>query len=604
MELFTRGGISRRALLQQRMKERYLQSDISKYIAHIIFSTLVGLFAGAGAILFHSLLERMRRVFEFIHGSLFTSTDINLIFIVPVIGGLCVAAMTRAFPDIAAERDVISVIKAVILRGGFIPLKNTVFHLIAPIISIGSGAPLGPEGPAAKVGSGAGSLVAQVVRMNRRDMKMYTVAGAGAAISAVFNAPIAGVFFGIEVILLNDLKNQALSALIISSVVADVLSRWILGARHVFLIPQYVSGTIGDIPYFLALGILCGVISLAYFRLRRFFKWVIDSRYGGKNEFVRLIPVTIVFGLVLLKYQQLYGIGYTTINQVLNHQFLLSTVFMLLLLKLVFLALFLEAGSFGGTFAPALMLGVLLGYAFAVSLNGMFNATLDPVSFALVGMGGVLAGINSIPLTSILLVFEVTGDYRFILPLMFVSIISYLAVTYVNRGNVYTLHLLDDGIDITKRGELDLLGKINVGDLKKTDYDVVSHNTPYRGLLEVLKNSTYGDVFVVNKKNEIQGVISLKDIREALISHDLVDLLIAGDMVATVPVVTEDEPVSSAMRKIEMYDLETIPVVKSVESPVITGVLTYRDVIQAYNKMLATWETDQFLINYEHRKRG
>lgn len=591
------------AKAQRGLRARYASTDISKYISHIVFSVVLGLFAGAGAVVFHSLLEGTRHSFEYFNLRSYLGVDINMVFVFPVVGALIVAAMTRYLPILARERDVTSVIKAVLLRNGFIPFKVTLFHFFAPIISIGSGAPLGPEGPAAKMGSGLGSLMAQFFRLNQREMRMYTVAGAGAAIAAVFNAPIAGVFFGIEVILLNDLKNQAMSALVISSVVADVFSRAVLGNKHVFRIPQYVTGEIGEFPYFLMLAILCGVVSLLFFQLRRGSGYLLTKKLKLRNEFARLIPVAALFGIVLLHFHQLYGIGYNTINEVLNHHYSLVFVFALLVLKLVFMALFLEAGSYGGTFAPSLMIGVLLGHSFALALNSLFALSLDPVVFALVGMGGVLAGINAIPLTSILLVFEVTGDYHFILPLMFVSIISYLVVIYVNRGGTYTLELMKEGIDVSKRGEMDLLGKIKVKELRKTDFNVVSHRTPFRKLTDILMHSTYGDVFVLDDRKELAGVISLRQVRQAIVSHELTELLIAGDVIDEVPVVTDDDPVSLAMQKIEEYDLETIPVVKSENQRTVTGVLTHRDIIQAYNRLLDAWATDQFLTDSRPRRR-
>ena len=588
---------------QRGLRARYTSTDISKYISHIVFSVVLGLLAGAGAVAFHSMLEGTRHFFEFFNLRSYLGVDVNLVFVFPVVGALIVAAMTRYLPALARERDVTSVIKAVLLRNGFIPFRVTLFHFFAPIISIGSGAPLGPEGPAAKMGSGLGSLMSQFFRLNQREMRMYTVAGAGAAIAAVFNAPIAGVFFGIEVILLNDLKNQAMSALVISSVVADVFSRAVHGNKHVFRIPQYVTGEVGEFPYFLMLAILCGVVSLLFFQLRRASGFLLIKKLGLRNEFIRLLPVAALFGIALLHFHELYGIGYNTINEVLNRHHSLAFVLALLFLKLVFMALFLEAGYYGGTFAPSLMIGVLMGHSFALTLNSLFALSLDPVAFALVGMGGVLAGINSIPLTSILLVFEVTGDYHFILPLMFVSIISYLVVIYVNRGSTYALELLKEGIDVSRRGEMDLLGKIKVKELRKADFDTVSHRTPFAKLSKILMHSTYGDVFVLDDRKELAGVISLRQVRQAILSNELTDLLIAGDVIDEVPVVTEDDPVSLAMQKIEEYDLETIPVLKSENERIVTGVLTHRDIIQAYNRLLDVWATDQFLTD-TRRERG
>lgn len=584
------------------IKKTYEASDISKYILHLVFSVMLGVLAGASAIAFRTLLEWMRHVLELKHIINFLNIKFSLIFIVPVIGGLLVALMTRLFPAIAREGDVVSVIKAVIMRNGYIPLKNTVFHFIAPIISIGSGMPLGPEGPSAKIGSGAGSLMAQLFRLNQRDMKMYTAAGAGAAISAVFNAPIAGVFFGIEVILLNDLKNQALSALVISSVVADILSLAALGNVHVFKIPAYTNTHAADFPYLLALGILCGIASILFFKLRKFFRYLINNKFKIENEFLKLLPVAFVFGLALILYHGLYGIGYSVINEVLNRHIPLNDTIIIFFLKFLFVALFLEAGAYGGIFAPSLMLGTLMGYSFSILMNQFFGLNLNPVAFALVGMGGMLAGINCIPLTSILLVFEITNDYRFILPLMFVSIISYLAVIYANKGSTYSLELLREGIDVSKRGEINLLGKIKVKELKKKNFDLINYRTPFRELMKIFLNSYHSDLFVVNDKNELFGVISFKDIRRSFASNELVDLLIAGDIAVPVPAITDNDPVSTAIQKIDEYELQVIPVVKDPKHKKITGIVTYQDILQAYNMLLEKWGSDQFLIDYKRNK--
>jgi len=588
--------------IQNRLQNILFETELSRYVAHIIISILLGVVSGSGAVLFHHLLDTMRFFFEPGH---FTNVfNINRLFIVfiPVLGGIIVATCTRLFSDISKERGVLSVIKSIILNNGFIPLKITLFHFIMPIISIGTGAPLGPEGPAAKMGGGLGSFLSQKLRLNQNDMKMYTAAGACAAISAVFNAPIAGVFFGIEVILLNDLKNQALSALIISSVVADVLSRGVLGSERIFNIPAYQIATLEEYPVFLLLGVICGIMCLIFFKMKKCSDNIFNNRLKIKNPYVKLIPVTAVFGIILLKYYHLFGIGYDTINDVINSRLALNTVLILLALRLIFFVLFLSAGAYGGTFAPSIVIGVMTGYCFATIFNMMFNTSLDPVTFALVGMGGMLSGINSIPLTSIMLIFEITNDYKFILPLMLVSIISYLVTVYINRGSVYTNELQEEGIDLTKRGEIDLLGKIKVKDLMRKDFDRVNQHMPFRELNRVLLNSIHGDVIVENDKELLVGIVSFKDIRHALLSNELVDLLITGDITSPVPVVTTGESVSSAIKKIEKFNLETIPVVKGKKEKKVVGILTHNDMIQAYNRLLEEWGTDQFLINYHNKE--
>ena len=578
-----------------------VNSEIFAYISHIILSVLLGLLAGGGGILFHSLLEFMRIAFEHVGEKGPMGLQSYYIIIVPVIGALITSTMTYLAPMLAKQKGVLSVIKAIILRDGFISFKETVFHLLAPIISIGTGTPLGPEGPSAKIGSGFGSFMSQVFKLNKNDMVMYTVAGAGAAISAVFNAPIAGVFFGIEVILLNDMRNRALSALIISSVVADILSRAFLGNVKVIMIPSYSLGDISTYPFFFGLAVCCGLLSLLYFAFQDSVKHLFNNILNFKNPFFNIIIISILFGIVLIKYPQLFGIGYSTINEILTQSINITNALWLLGLKLVFIVLFIRAGAYGGTFAPALVLGAFLGFIFASSISMLFGINLDPVVFALVGMGGVLAGINSIPMTSILLVFEMTNDYKFILPLMLVSVISHLVVLYIRKGSVYSLALLDDGIDVSKRGEMDILRKIQVNTILRKDIAKVDYRMPFRDLMDVMMNSKYGDVVVVDEKNILMGIITLRDARQALMDNALVDLLIAKDLVVSVPIVLKDDPLSIAIHKIKkkkdkgFEHMENIPVVSSDKKRNFVGIITHSDINMAYERLIKEMDDIELL---------
>lgn len=586
-------------MFQQSLKQHlnpYFETDISKYISHVFISIIIGLFAGGGAIAFHHVLYVTRTFFR--PDNFRAKFDIPVFFIIliPVVGGILSSLLTWFFPIIAREKGVLSVIKAIIIKKGFIPLKETLFHFLAPVISIGTGAPLGPEGPSAKIGSGIGSYMSQLFRYKPNDMVMYTAAGGGAAISAVFNAPIAGVFFGIEVILLNDLKNRALSALIIAAVMADLLSRTILGGHNIFTIPRYNIGDIYTYPFYILLGVLCGVIAIIYFKLSELIKKIYDEKLKVTNPFYKLLPVTLIFGFFLVFQYDLFGIGYIAINRVFQGILLPHQVLQLLVLKVIFLALFLQTGAFGGSFAPALSIGTFLGYLMAITANIILGTTLDPVAFALVGMGGVLAGINSIPLTSILLVFEVTGDYNFILPLMLAAIISHLAILYHRKGTEYSIALLNENIDVTKKGDLDLFGKMTVGSVLQTDMDVVDYSTPFKDVVRIIIDARYGDVFVTDKNKKLVGVITLKDVRQALLDNDLTDLLIAGDLVIKIPPVKIDDPVSTAMAKIREYNIENIPVVVSEENTQLAGIVNHRDIIETYYKTLDDISMSEFLL--------
>lgn len=576
--------------------QHWFETDIYRYMSHILISIVIGLLAGGGAILFHHLLDITRTYFRPNNFKTHFSIPEFLIIFIPVTGGIICSFLTWFNPAVAREKGVISVIKAIIIKKGIIPLRETIFHFIAPVISIGTGAPLGPEGPSAKIGSGIGSYMSQLFRFETNDTIMYTAAGGGAAISAVFNAPIAGVFFGIELILLNDLKNRALSALIIAAVMANLLSNSVIGMQRIFTIPAYNIGDFTAYPFYIMLGILCGTVSVIYFLLSDSFNSMFNKRLKITNPFMKLIPVTIIFGVFLMYNYDLFGIGYIAINRVLQGALTNWQIIQLIVLKIIFLALFLQAGAFGGSFAPSLSIGTFLGYLTAILANSLLGTNLDPVAFALVGMGGVLSGINSIPLTSILLVFEVTHDYNFILPLMLAAIISHLVILYKRKGSEYTLALLDENIDVTKKGDLDIFAKIKVESVLQIDMDVADYRTPFKEVVRVIMDAKYGDVFVTGKNRRLVGVITLKDVRQALLDNDLCDLLIAGDIVTEIPPVKCDDPVSHAIKMIKEYGIENIPVVLSDETRELVGIINHRDIIETYMNKLDDISMSEYLI--------
>lgn len=584
------------------LKEKYFESEIFGYVVYISISIILGLVAGFGGILFYLLLEAMRLFFHPDNFIRVLRVGPGFIVIIPIVGAIVTSALTRFFPRQAAEKGVISVIKAVILNYGYIPLKNTIFHLFAPIISIGTGAPLGPEGPAAKIGSGMGSFMSQVLNLNRNDMMMYTAAGAGAAISAVFNAPIAGVFFGIEVILQNDLKNRALSALVISSVVADMLSTSVIGGHGVFSIPGYDIGGVEAFPFYMGLAVACGILCIGYFKLKNYIGWFVEDYLKIKNHYLKLVPAAFIFGLSLLFYNQLFGIGYELASSAINGILPVRDLIILLVLKVFFLALFIKCGAYGGTFAPSLVIGALAGGLFAETAAFLTGVELNTTAFALVGMGGVLAGLNSIPLTSMMLVFEVTGDYQFILPLMLVAVISYLVTVYYNKGSVYTAELLKEGIDLTRKGEADLLGKVRAGRIMRIDFDTVSHRAGFDEIIKRIMRSRYGDLFVLDDTKSLVGVISLNKVKEAMNSSDLAEILIAADIADPVDAVHENDPVSIALQKMEIYDIDTLPVLGSFNRSEIAGIITHQDIIVSYNSLLRQVEASQELVNFRREK--
>ncbi len=559
--------------------------DLKEYILQIGISLVIGTAAGLGAMVFHTLIEWMRFAINPSHFSGYLEIPSFVMSIVPVIGALMIIGLTRLFPQQASERGVTNVIKSVLLQKIPIPFFTTLFHLIASAVTLGTGAPLGPEGPSAKIGGGLGSYISSLFRLNIRKMTTYTVAGAGAAISAIFNAPIAGVFFGIEVILLNDLKNESLSALVIASVSADMVSKAYLGNVALLQIPKFQVNT-GEVFYFILLAMVCGIIALLFMELshiiRKFYKKVIKD-----DTITIVLPLSLLFAIAVMFFTDIYGIGYELINKVLAKEFSVNFLFILFVLKITFVALYFQTGAYGGLFAPSLCIGILVGYLFA-SMLSFFGVTLDPVAYALIGMGGMLAGLNSIPITAILMVFELTNDYRIILPSMLASVISHLTVTYYNKGTIYELELLEEGIDVRK-SRINVLESVNVRSIASKDFQTITTKAPLKSAMDKLIEVER--LVVVDDKGGYTGILSLNEVRQALLSSDVVELLICQDIVLHVNPCTESYSAAEALRRMDEYGIDFLPVVKENK---VTAIVLYRDIISMYNKIIVQIEGKQY----------
>jgi len=561
-------------------------SDIAKYLIHVSLSVILGILVGYCSFFFHLLLEKMKFWFEppYAGHNFLRFSNLNVIlFLTPIAGSFIVSLMTYFAPVISKEKGVISVIKSISLENGFIPIKRSLFHFFAPIFSIGMGIPLGPESPASQFGGGIGSYMSQILKLKNSDMKMFTAAGAGAAVSAVFNAPIAGVFFGIEAVLSNDIKNKSLSALIIASVVADIISRSMMGNTPIFSIPFSEFGSIRQYPLVFLFALITGMMSVAFLMLNK----KIASFYkesGIHNIFIKLMPISILYGAVLLYLPALYGIGYDTINQILNNSISVKIVAFLFLFKFLFVIIFFSSGSYGGVFAPALGLGAMAGFLFASGCN-YAGLNVSPVLFTVLGMSGALAGINSIPLTSILLVFEITHNYHYILPLMIVSTISFLCMLVFNKKTIYALELSNYGIDLGRKNNFKIIENLKISDLEKTSYSTVSYKDSINRIILAIINSENHDVFVVNNDNSLVGVITIDAIKELLNKNDLNSLLIAKDLLIKIPYVYEDDKISNAIEKLKNVECDHIPIVLP-GSGVLTGSIKYKNIINSYNKLI------------------
>ena len=422
----------------------------------LILSLVIGGVTGAGVITFHYLIHFIHTLMLEDFMGVFSSWGPWTLACIPTLGGVVIGLMRWRFRDFGPNMS--SLIAATRGLQELSPLKP-ITKMMAASVSLGTGASLGPEAPSVEIGANFGMLLAQVLQLSPERQRLLLGAGAAAGLAAGFNAPIAGVFFALEVVLGSTFATSSVSVVLLASVVSALLAQICLGAQPAFALPVYDVRSPLELPFYMGLGLLASAVSLAYTEAIQLAERCFQGKVPGLGWLGRLPrPVHPIVGgacvgLVALVLPQVLGVGYETVEAMLQDvKFSLPLLLLLLLVKLAVTAISLGSGLVGGIFAPAMFLGASLGSAYGIFL-AMVPALADrvagPPAYAMVGMAAVLAGSARAPLTAILLMFELTRDYRIVLPLMAAVGLSVWLVEWVNRRSAaHSLNLQQMGVDV------------------------------------------------------------------------------------------------------------------------------------------------------------
>ena len=569
------------------IRKRLRSFNMPEYVTYSIFAILTGALAGFGAVFFHESIEIVSDFF-FHYGMEFLGfLGLAAIILIPSIGMILQSIMIKLFPKTASKKGIPEVIKAVAVRGGYIPFRTTIFHFIAPVICIGTGGTVGPEGPAAQIGGGLGSKLGNILGLSDSKRRMFTAAAAGAAISAVFNTPLGGIFFALEIILLNDFQSPTFSALILSSVTASAISRIFIGNKAAFVFDSISIGPYNQIYLFALLGLLSGMLSLFFVKYSDYSKQLF-KRLLKKSipQWVLMAIVGLIVGLCGYFYQGILGIGYDTINQLLSSNATIKLAAVLLVLKFILVPMVLNSGGFGGIFAPSLFMGACFGFIYSTLLNNIWGLDLNTATYTLVGMGAVLGGINSIPISSILIIFEMTRDYTFILPLMLAVVLSTMIVQLIMKGSVHVKHLESQGFKISQGRETNILKAMLVSDVISDDVFLIDESTPLKKLIGKLIESPHGTFYTTNSEGKLVGKITESQLRPIITEYDsLRDMLLASDIaVQEIVTVLDTDDLDYILKLFGKENVDILPVVSGDDSDKVIGTVTRQDVISAYNK--------------------
>ncbi len=558
---------------------RAMTRVLSEQITILIYAAIIGLGGGYGAVAFRWMIVQF--TFLFFHQTQVQLASFHGIrsFFVPIIGGLIVGPIIYFFAREAKGHGVPEVMVAITQNKGIIRPRIVIFKALASAISLGSGGSVGREGPIVQIGSAWGSTLGQLLGVNERNIKTLVACGAAAGIAATFNAPIGGALFAFEIIL-GSFELTNVSAIVISSVISAAIGRFYFGNFASFPLPHYtVAGTFFILLLFAILGVIGGLYGVAYIRVLFLFEDLFD-RLKKIPEWLMPAVGGIGLGIVGFFYPQLFGVGYPTVENALTNHIVLSSLFVLLILKLFMTSLTLASGGSGGVFAPGLFMGSMLGGAYGLILKMIFPHL--PVSdgvFAAVGMAAVFAGSAHAPITAMVMLFEMTGNYQLILPLMLAAVIATAVSSKISRESIYTMKLARRGLDILRKRNPDHLSAVLVAEAMQNDRLTLDGKLTLGEALALIQKTNEWFVTVKDRDGTILGSVAKSQILENM-QLGKEDALLQELLPAKIGKIHGNATLSEASTL--MNELNTTYLLIVDEYDVACGVIGSSDIVRSY----------------------
>lgn len=569
-----------RARLRQ-IPELWRTSELTRGVILII---LVGLASGLGAVLFRWMISGFNTAFFDGGETAFGFLGKYYVIILPALGGLLVGLLIHFLAREAKGHGVPEVMIAVNAKGGRIRSRVAAIKALASSICIGSGGSAGREGPIVQIGSSVGSAVGQWFKLPEDWVKLLVACGAAGGISATFNAPIAGIFFALELILRRfTARNFIFVGL--SSVTAASVAYVFFGTSPTFTqIPEYTWSSGWEIPFYIVLGIIAAFVALGFVRVL----YKCEDIFNGWRfpDYLKPAIGGIAVGAMGLFYPHLFGVGYEGAEVAILGGFGVGVLLAMCLLKILATSLTIGSGGSGGIFAPSLFIGAMLGAAIGMGANALFPGIgAEPGAYALVGMGAVFAAAAYAPITAILILFEMTREYLIILPLMMAVLTSTFIARRISRESIYTMKVRRKGIRITE-GEMDPLQFVTVGEVMSRDFPTVSPKMPITELATELERTGHHGFPVIDDEGRLYGCVTLSDVEEGL-ERGNPDLKVR-DIATRNPVTAyPEQSVRDILLRLGTMDVGRIPVVARDDPSRLLGVLRRHDIIRAYRKAAA-----------------
>ena len=562
----------------------------------IFASILVGISSGIAAVILKLFVFGIR---HYLVDGFFLKYDFKYLYLIlPVIGIGSTVLIVKYFFKNQLNRGNTAILFAIAKKSSFLSFHQMYSHIITSGLTVGFGGSAGLESPIVSTGSAIGSNFARTYKLTYKERTLLLAAGAAGGIAGAFNAPIAGVLFALEVILV-DISISAFIPLLIAAASGALLSKIILHESSLLFFKLKQPFDYNNLPFYILLGLLAGITSLYYVN---FFDKIESKFHKIKSGFTKWLVGGISLAFLFALFPSLFGEGYESIKALsefrtddlfkdslllsfINSKWILLVfISVTLLLKAIAAAITLGSGGNGGNFAPSLFVGAYLGFAFSFFLTLIGFKDIPVSNFTIVAMAGILSGVFHAPLTAIFLIAEITGGYELIIPLMIVASISYIVVKRFHPESLDVRRLKDKGTIVSENKDTSILSKIDTKEMIETDFATIHFKATLRDIVETIKHSKRNTFPVVKKNNKLLGIIYLDNIREEMFNSELYDIVIAKEVMRKASMVIDtNEDIFTIMRKFEESGQWNLPV---VENEIYIGFLSKSSILDKYRHEL------------------
>lgn len=543
-------------------------------------AVLVGVSTGFVAVFFIWLIDVFTTLFFATLQPMLSGLGPFAIVVLPALGGLIGGPMITFVAREAKGHGVPEVMQAIALQGGRMRPIVAAVKAVASSICIGSGGSAGREGPIVQIGAVLGSTLGQAFRLSDERIRNLVACGTAAGIAAVFNAPIAGSIFALEVIL-GEFTTGYFGSVVVCAVAASVVSRRFLGESPAFSVPAFTMVSPWEVIFYSFLGLLAGVVGWLFVTALYKAEDIFD--HWRFPEYLKPAAGGLLLGLLAIYLPETLGTGFSVIEKAVTGQGAVLFLGTMVLAKIVGTSFTLGSGNSGGVFAPALFMGAMFGGAFGQIVHPWFPTFTAPAgAYALVGMAAVFASAAHAPITAILIVFEMSGDYHLILPLMLATVFSTLLSERLRHDSIYTLKLSRRGVRLERGRDIDVMRGVFVGEAMTNDVATVPGEMTLAELREAFLTSHHHGFPVLDDEGKLFGVVTIQDLERAEAKADSTNLRVRDIATTDLLTATPDEPIWIALRRLGTRDVGRLPVVDRFDRQRLLGAVRRYDIISAY----------------------